>query len=267
MLLTDTVIDDLHQFRTNMMRRLVAALKILRPSAEGLETGAGYASYPGDGPNLCQVYGISHRGAEFDLDAIEEFYRGKAENWELIVTPFESQALMAKAVAMGYVPDHFESVLALTAPKPSATKSAEIEVEEITGDMYLWSQVSDAAWNGRDELQEELSWIGRMVSESPTRRFLGRLNGEPAATASLVEVDGRFMFAGASTLPKFRNRGLQTALTNHRLAIAGEGSFVQVVAVAGSQSHRNLQRIGFSPLYSKLVMFRRDQSNAESTGP
>jgi hypothetical protein len=30
-----------------------------------------------------------------------------------------------------------------------------------------------------------------------------------------------------------------------------------VSALPGSQSHRNLQRIGFQPIYSELVMFRQ----------
>jgi hypothetical protein len=257
MLLTENIIDDLHLFRVSMMKRLILAMKELRPSADGIDVGAGYATFPGDGSNLTQVYGISHRGANFDLAELDAFYEGKADNWELIVTPFEAPTLMAQAVKHGYVPDHFETVLALTAKPQDLTLPNGVEIHEMSGDLTTWVQVSDAAWSERDELLEEISWFGRFAAVSKSRRFLAFVDGEPAAVASLVDIDGKCMFAGAATLPKFRGRGLQTALTRRRLAEAGPGAFVQVVAMPGSQSHRNLQRIGFSPLYSKLVMFRR----------
>lgn len=257
MLLTDDLINELHSFRIEMMKRLVTALRKVRPLADGREIGVGYASFPGDGNNLTQVYGISHRGASYDLAEVEAFFEGKANNWELIVTPFESAELMSRGTKLGYQPDHFESVLAMKAAASSFELPQNVNVVEMGGDLTLWARVSDAAWCETNELADELSWIGKIAVASPSRRFMALVEGQPAATASMVEIDGKIMFTGAATLPKYRGMGLQTALTNRRLAEAGSGAFVHVVALPGSQSHRNLQRIGFSPLYSKLVMFRQ----------
>jgi hypothetical protein len=256
LLLTETLIDDLHQFRIAMMKRFIVSLKQVRPHADFKDVGSGVATYPGNGANLTQVYGISHRNAAFDLEEVDAFFEGKSDNWELIVTPFESTTLMTQAIKIGYAPDHFESVLAMIAGMNAPQVPLGVDVEEVTGDLTQWARVSDAGWCGTNDLADELSPIGQFALAAPTRRFMAYVDGEPAATASLIEIDGKFLFAGASTLPKFRNRGLQTALTQRRLAEAGSGSIVQVVAMPGSQSHRNLQRIGFRPLYSKLVMFR-----------
>ena len=256
MLLTGELVDQLHAFRVGMMMRSTGVLKDLFDQVDGAAIGTGYATFAGDGSPTTQVYGIGHRDSVTDLTEVDEFYNGRTSNWELIVTPFTSSEVLKQASELGYVADHFETVLAqIGDPKPLESPS-DITIEEITGDLELWSRVSEAGWMGFDEPVKEVSEIGKLIAAYPSRRFLGFIDGQAAATASLVALDGKFMFAGASTMPKFRGRGLQTALTHHRLAVAGKGSLVQVVALPGSQSHRNLQRIGFEPLYSKLVMFR-----------
>jgi len=63
---------------------------------------------------------------------------------------------------------------------------------------------------------------------------------------------------GASTLPAFRNRGVQTALLKQRLARAAAENCDLAVCIAapGSSSQRNVVRLGFSVLYTR-VKFER----------
>ncbi len=256
MLLTDSLIDQIHTFRLEMMSRSVDAIKAVHPDAAGLAIGGGYAKFAGDGSPLTQVYGLGHRGSHYDLGEVDDFYRGLATNWELIVTPFASPTLLPEAAKDGYIPDHFESVLAQVVERPLVEMTPGVEIEEAVDDLTVWMQVSDAAWSGSEELAQDLSDLARIMTAYPSRRYLASLNGEPAAIAAMVSIGDMHMFAGAATRPQFRGQGLQQALTQRRLADAREGSFVQVVALPGSQSHRNLQRVGFQPLYSKLVMYR-----------
>jgi hypothetical protein len=206
---------------------------------------------------MTQVYGVGHRDAEFDLDEIEEFYRDRAQNWELIVTPFASKKLLQAAIAAGYIPDHFETVLAQIAGQTTVSIPEGIEIEQVTGDTSEWMRVNEAGWLGLDELPEQIADISRLMGSPPGIRYMARVNGVPAAASGLSSLNGMFLFAGACTMPKYRGLGIQQAFTQQRLRDAGEGSFVQVVALPGSTSHRNLQRVGFSPLYSKLVLMRR----------
>jgi hypothetical protein len=76
------------------------------------------------------------------------------------------------------------------------------------------------------------------------------------ATLALREgVAGLF---GASTLPAFRNRGVQTALLKERLgrAMTENCDLAVCIAQPGSSSQRNVVRQGFSVLYTR-VKFER----------
>jgi len=77
----------------------------------------------------------------------------------------------------------------------------------------------------------------------------------PWAEFNVKGVAGLF---GASTLPAFRNRGVQTALLKQRLARAAAENCDLAVCIAapGSSSQRNVVRLGFSVLYTR-VKFER----------
>ncbi len=255
MLLTDELIDSIHAFRVALTARYAESLKGILPTAAGCAIGSGFAVFAGEGSPRTQAYGLGHRDAPVDLSELDAFYGGLAKNWELIVTPFDSQDLLRQAAQLGYVPGQFESVLGQVVPADIEVLPG-FEIEEITGDLTLWTQVSDTAWIGRAELRADVSDIGALGVVAPARRYLAWVDGQPAAIAAMAEFGGKFKLTGAATRPQFRGRGFQLALTQRRLCDAGPGAFLHVVALPGSQSHRNLQRAGFQPLYSKLVLFR-----------
>jgi GNAT superfamily N-acetyltransferase len=65
-------------------------------------------------------------------------------------------------------------------------------------------------------------------------------------------------FFGASTLPEFRNRGLQSALLQARLNLACEAGcdLAVIVTRPGSVSQRNAERAGFRLAYTKAILMR-----------
>jgi ribosomal protein S18 acetylase RimI-like enzyme len=71
--------------------------------------------------------------------------------------------------------------------------------------------------------------------------------------------DGIAGLFGASTLPAYRNRGVQKALLAARIARAANASCDLVVCLArpGGTSQRNVVRRGFSVLYTR-VKFERE---------
>jgi hypothetical protein len=260
MLLTDSLIDELHTFRIERMARSVAAMRERFPFADGKATGGGFVIFSGEGVPRTAAYGIGHRGASFDLAELDAFFAGRASNWDLVVTPFASRTVFDQATQLGYVPVHFRTVLAQVAEAVDVPVQPGVEIEEVTGDLDLWTRVSDAGWADRAALNDAPTELGIMMAVTPGRRYLAWVDGEPAATATLVSFGNRCFFAGACTRLSFRGRGLQSALTLRRLFDAGPGALVQVVALPGTQSHRNLQRVGFCPLYSKLILSRHSRS-------
>jgi GNAT superfamily N-acetyltransferase len=70
--------------------------------------------------------------------------------------------------------------------------------------------------------------------------------------------DGIAQLCGATTLPAHRRRGVQTALLEHRLALAQRaGCTIAVITTQpGSKSQQNAQKQGFALLYSRNVLHR-----------
>jgi GNAT superfamily N-acetyltransferase len=64
------------------------------------------------------------------------------------------------------------------------------------------------------------------------------------------------LLSGATTLPAWRRRGVQTALLAHRLddAAASGCRLACVVTAPGTRSQANAQRGGFSLLYARAVL-------------
>jgi GNAT superfamily N-acetyltransferase len=70
--------------------------------------------------------------------------------------------------------------------------------------------------------------------------------------------NGVAQLCGAATLPEHRRRGVQTALLLTRLAEAArDGCDIAIVTTQpGSKSQENVQRQGFSLLYTRAILVR-----------
>lgn len=85
-------------------------------------------------------------------------------------------------------------------------------------------------------------------------RYLALVDGEPAAAASLLVTGGTGLLSGASTLPRFRGRGCQTALVRRRIADAAcRCELLGVTVAVDSASHRNLAREGFEASHLRTI--------------
>ena len=74
-----------------------------------------------------------------------------------------------------------------------------------------------------------------------------------------MRLDGEVaQFSGAGTLPRFRRRGVQTALLRARLMdAAAAGCRIGVVLTQpGSKSQQNVQREGFALLYARHLLVK-----------
>ena len=86
--------------------------------------------------------------------------------------------------------------------------------------------------------------------------FLAFVDGKIAGGAAVSADHGVCGLFGASTLPAFRRRGVQSALLATRLAWAREkGSDIAVsITQPGSISHRNIERSGFRVAYTRTKL-------------
>jgi hypothetical protein len=89
-------------------------------------------------------------------------------------------------------------------------------------------------------------------------RYVAMVDGEVAAGSTMRLFEGVAQLCGATTRPRFRRRGLQTAMLHHRLreAAAAGCDLAVVTTEPGSKSQQNAQRAGFALLYSRAVLIK-----------
>ena len=82
------------------------------------------------------------------------------------------------------------------------------------------------------------------------------VDGAPAGAASLRVHGGLAQFCGATTLPGFRGRGVQTAMLRARVVAAGGVgcTMATVTAPAGSISERNARSLGFTEVHRRRIL-------------
>jgi len=107
----------------------------------------------------------------------------------------------------------------------------------------------------RDELERVMD---DMAEAEGFVRYLARRHGAPAGGASQRIFDGVAQLCGAATLPEHRRHGVQSALLQARLEIAGRaGCDIAVVTTQpGSKSQENVQKRGFELLYTRAILVR-----------
>ena len=86
------------------------------------------------------------------------------------------------------------------------------------------------------------------------RRYLARVDGRPAAAASLYLHPQGALLSGAATAPRYRRHGCQGALIGRRLSDAAALTDFAVATVAfGSASQSNLERAGFRLTHTRTA--------------
>lgn len=105
----------------------------------------------------------------------------------------------------------------------------------------------------------EILNVMKMFAEGRnTECYFAIVDGRIAGAATLAlrgRIAGLF---GASTLPEFRKRGIQTALLRSRLRRASEMgcTLAMSISLPGSVSQRNMTRAGFQTLYTRAKVER-----------
>lgn len=242
------------------------ALEGLRPEAgAGVQAVAGgFAVYCGAESPVTQAVGLGLHGpvSEQEFDRLEEFYRSRKETVRVESCPLADASLIRQFGERGYRVTEFSNVMALSLQGVGFQDGSAAGVAiELVGDgqMDLWTLTVAQGFSENFPVSQGILEVMKLfASGSGVESYLARLDGEVAGGGTLAlrgSVAGLF---GASTLPAFRGRGVQTALLRRRLRRAVERGCNLAVCLAapGSISQRNAMRQGFSALYTR-VKFER----------
>jgi len=223
----------------------------------------GYAVYCGAGNPVTQAVGLGLQGpvSPDEFNHLEEFYFRRKEPVRVETCPLADPTLFEQYKERNYHVSEFSNVmvrLIRDETNPPSPQGIDIRLAN-TDELDLWVMTVAQGFAENYPVTHELLSVMKMFAMGKnTECYLASFDGRIAGGATLAlrgRIGGLF---GASTLPEFRKRGVQTALLHSRLRRASESGCELAVSLAmpGSMSQRNITRQGFQTLYTR-VKFER----------
>jgi len=232
--------------------------------ARWCDVGGTYAMFDGVGSPLTQTFGLglfSNPGPN-DFEALEHFFESREAEVHHEVSPLADPSLLGTLAERSYRPIELTSVMRLPLDDPAVTlpemrpSAAGLTTRRILeGEFDMWAERSSRGWGETPELAAFMRAFGAVTGRSRgITCFVAELDDMVIATAALAVHDGVALFAGASTIPAWRNRGAQGALLRARLAYARETGcdLAMMCAAPGSTSQANAERLGFRIAYTRI---------------
>lgn len=237
-----------------------------------LPVAGGVAAYAGANSPLNKVAGLGFEGPldEARIEAIERVYAARGAPVRVELSTLADPAVGALLTLRNYVLVCFENVLALgleAGDPPRLPDGIEVAAcRARDAGRWLNAVVTGFANPDAEGVPSDESYpreaIERVIADITATdgfvRYLARRDGEVAGGASLRACEGIAQLCGAATLPAHRRRGVQSALLAARLHDAGRRGcdLAVVTTLPGSKSQENVQRQGFTLLYSRAVLVK-----------
>ncbi len=244
-------------------RGFVESTAVLYPElgAECLAVGDGVAGFCGQDSAVNGTVGLGMTTAvtEADVVAVERFFLDRGVRPVLSVCPLADISVAHWLSARGWVMASFENVLAraLSGDDDIATAhpGIEIRIAETPEELEAWAELVAVGFSAPELPTAAEYRLGRAAVGIPGRSFLtAYVDGRPAGTGEMRIDDGVGWLSADTTLPRFRGRGVQQSLQRARLMMARDAGCDLAVteAAPGSGSQRNMERIGFRVVYTRI---------------
>jgi len=240
--------------------------------------GGTVAVYGGPGQPFNKIAGLGFAPlSDADLARLEEAYDARGAEIRVEQSSLADPTVASMLTRRGYVLAGYENVLALEltpaivsacARERDAARADGIEIEPAE-DVSVWIRTAAEGFLSPDVFdgppptesfsRESMEQIFRDFSGAGgLALFLARRDGAVAGGGAMRIVDRLAQLAGASTLPPYRRRGVQSTLLRARLveAAAAGCDLAVVTTEPGSKSQVNVQRGGFVLLYVRAILIR-----------
>ena len=240
-------------------------LNRLRPGSGAAveQIAGGFAIYCGANSPTTQAVGMGLSGtvSKEEFDRLEHFYRSRREPVRVETCPLADLSFIEQFGKRGYRVTEFTNVMALPLDGRKGAQRwqgppAGMTIEKVGHEQIeLWTLTVAQGFSETFPVTEEILEVMKMFAlGSSAECYLARIDGAVAGGATVAIRDGVAGLFGASTLPAFRGRGVQTALLHARLSRAAEAGCDLAVSLAqpGSPSQRNIVRQDFSVLYTRV---------------
>ena len=251
---------------------IVDAVVARGSDAFSLPVNGGAAVFSGAGSPINKVIGIGFDNgfSETAWEAVERQFADRGCPVRVELSTLADLSIASGLSRRGYLLTEFENVLGFSladATEPAAAHGRELTIATHEGDLSTWIDLivegfahPDGAAPSSELLEDDTlkQVFHDFAMSAGFSRYVARVDGALAGGAGLRVSDGIAQFCGASTLPAFRRRGVQSALLRRRLTDARDaGCDVAIVTTQpGSKSNRNAQRQGFALLYPRAVLIK-----------
>ena len=263
MIVDRALVTRLETFFAATAAATTRALMSLEPEGDAAvaERAGGTLTYMGPGMFLNRAFalGVSEPAGADDVDFVVDFYAARDRVAEIELCPYAHDAIRARAAERGFRLDWFRNVYAARVDACDDLElvdaAAAVELTPVDAANFVtW----EAVWlhNGSDAV---VSRFVRAVHRTPGERaFIASVEGDPVGVCSMTISGGLADFGGMTTLPYYRRRGVQRACLARRIEIARRaGCSVAVTsATPGGESARNIERAGFSCVYTSVGLVR-----------
>lgn len=251
----------------NACRECAEAFRLAHPEFPTAveEIGGGIAVFAGVDSPVTQAIGVGLGDAvtEEDLDRLGDFFLQRNAPAAVELCPLVDMSLYEKFATRGYRLLEVSNVLIreIAAPnEPKISGLSGVTVQPASRDQAkLWTATVAQGFAEQFPVTPEmLDVMEGFFHATNATAFLAYVDAEVAGGAALAIHGGVCGLFGASTLPDFRSRGVQTALLEARISWAiGRGCDLAVsIAQPGSISHRNIERAGFRVAYTRTKLIR-----------
>jgi hypothetical protein len=239
------------------------------------DRAGGRALFSRPGSPLNKVLGLGLAGpvSDGDLADIELFYRTRGVPTQIELCPLAYGDLAARLCSRGYVLEAFENELgmALTSGDTAAhvNRFAPLTITLATPDQdHLWTRVVSEGFvafeplvggapEGKALSTEQMMEMMSQFGHPNIQRYLAWMDGQPVGGGAAWAYEGVLGIFGTSTLPQFRRRGVQAALTVQAMDDArGRADLAIATTAPGSTSQRTFERLGFRVLYTRSVFVK-----------
>ena len=238
-------------------------------SAEVLQVGGGHAVFLGAGSPLSQAQGLGLSGevSGHDLAKLERFFRDRDTQARIEVASLADPSLLAALSLRGFlIAEQTHSLVRLVrgralphVPGSRTGKSAGVSIVQVQRDeLDRWVDVVLGCFFEPPAtipplLREGATAMGMIPGNTA---WLALADGQPAGGGSLMIHDGLALISGDGTLPRYRLRGVQSALLRARLAhaLSVGCDMATICTQPGSGSQRNAERMGFQVVYARTTM-------------
>lgn len=224
-----------------------------------LELDSGGAFFSGIESPFSQVIGWGFNEVDPNqLDEIENFYFShKMPTCSIELSPFVGNGVLNILSKRSYLVKEWSQISYLFTPdylpKPISNQIC-IKIIEEENELEEWGKIVAKGF-GAENLSTIFSLYGKTEGIYP---FGAWINGKLCGTATITIYNDIADLGVTSTLEEFRGKGIQKALLSKRLEFA-KTKGVKIATVTtepGSISDLNIQKIGFSPAYTRLGLVK-----------